>query len=171
MMLNKLKQWSSTRTAWLLLTLSVVILEGMALWYQYRLNYQPCVMCIYQRAALLGIMLAGIIGMILPTKRLRLLPIAIWIIAAGMTMHLAWQHTMLQLHPPLFASCDLFARFPSWLPLDQWLPSMFKATGSCLDRSWTLFNYSMPQWLLAFSTIYFVIAILVLLSQLKKDTH
>lgn len=169
-MFCKLNQWSGRRAAWLLLTVSVMILEGMALWFQYHLNYQPCVMCIYQRATLMGIMLAGIIGMILPAKGFRLLPIVIWIIAAGATTHLAWQHTMLQLHPPLFASCDLFARFPSWLPLDQWLPVIFKATGSCLDRSWTLLNYSMPQWLLAFSVIYLLIAILVLLSQLKKNS-
>ena len=41
-------------------------LEGSALYFQYGMDLQPCVMCIYERVALFGIAFAGLIGLIAP---------------------------------------------------------------------------------------------------------
>lgn len=123
-------------------------------------------MCIYERVAVLGIIAAGIIGVISHVKAMRWLTIAVWMYSAAEGMKLAWRHTMLQLHPSPFETCDFAASFPQWMPLDHWLPFMFVATGDCADRSWLLLNMSIPQWLTGIFAVYLAVAILVMLSQI-----
>lgn len=48
----------------MLLALTAFTLELVALWFQHVMLLRPCVMCIYERCALLGIMFAGLIGAI-----------------------------------------------------------------------------------------------------------
>ncbi|GAA0472341.1 MULTISPECIES: disulfide bond formation protein DsbB [Tatumella] len=167
-MLRLLNRCSKGRSAWALLALTALALELTALWFQHVMGLKPCVMCIYERCALLGVLLAGIVGAIAPATPLRFVGIIGWLIAAGEGLRLSWEHTMLQLHPPLFATCDFMARFPSWLRLDKWVPGMFVASGDCLDRSWTLFSLSMPQWLVVVFAVYLLIGVLVFIAQLKN---
>ena len=65
-MLHFFKTLSVQRSGWLLLLISALALEGTALYFQYGMGLQPCVMCIYERVALFGIAFAGIIGLIAP---------------------------------------------------------------------------------------------------------
>lgn len=167
-MLRMLNRCSRGRSAWLLLALTAFALEATALWFQHVEGLKPCVMCIYERCAVLGVLLAGIVGAIAPATPLRLAGIILWLVGAAEGLRLTWEHTLLQINPPLFATCDFKARFPSWLPLDQWFPGMFVANGNCLDRSWTLFNLSMPEWLLGVFVLYMLVAILVLIAQLPR---
>lgn len=164
-MLRKLRQFSCQRQSWVLLTLIALLLEITALGFQYLLGQKPCVLCVYQRAALAGVILAGVVGMIAPRTPLRWLALVGWIVASAKIFSLTWQQTQLQLHPPLFATCDFFPKFPSWLPLNQWLPAVFSPTGTCTDRSLTLLSYSLPEWLLGISFVMLVVAIVVLFAQ------
>ncbi|MFW8080334.1 disulfide bond formation protein B, partial [Klebsiella pneumoniae] len=70
-MLQYLNQCSRGRGAWLLMALTAFILELVALWFQHVMLLQPCVMCIYERCALFGIMGAGLVGAIAPKTPLR----------------------------------------------------------------------------------------------------
>jgi len=143
-------------------------LELAALYFQHVMLLKPCVMCIYERCALFGIMGAGIVGAIAPKTPLRWVAILIWLYSAWEGIRLSWEHTMLQLHPSPFVTCDFAARFPSWLPLDKWLPSVFVATGDCAERSWTWLNMSMPQWMVGIFAAYLLVAVLVLIAQMFK---
>lgn len=126
---------------------------------------KPCVLCIYERCALFGIMGAGLVGAIAPKTPLRYAAIAIWLYSAGKGIALAWEHTQMQLHPSPFMTCDFAARFPSWLPLDKWLPQVFVASGDCSVRQWEFLTLEMPQWLVGIFVAYFVVALLVLIAQ------
>jgi disulfide bond formation protein DsbB len=70
--------------------------EMVALWFQHVMLLQPCVMCIYERCALFGIMGAGLVG---PSRQNAA---ALCGLASGCTapggLQLAWEHTMMQLH-------------------------------------------------------------------------
>ncbi|WP_017346326.1 disulfide bond formation protein DsbB [Pantoea sp. A4] len=167
-MLRYLNQSSHGRGAWLLLALTAFGLELTALWFQHVMLLKPCVMCIYERCALFGVMGAGIVGAIAPKTPLRYVALLIWIGSAIKGLSLAWEHTMIQLHPNPFVTCDFAAHFPTWLPLDKWLPSVFVATGDCAERSWTLFNLSMPQWLVGIFALYLLVAVLVLIAQILR---
>ena len=164
-MLRYLNSCSRGRGAWLLLALTALALELTALWFQHVMMLKPCVMCIYERCALFGVMGAGLVGAIAPKTPLRWVAILIWIYSAWEGLRLAWEHTMIQLHPNPFVTCDFAARFPARLPLDKWLPSVFVATGDCAEKQWTLFNLSMPQWLIGIFAAYLLIALLVLIAQ------
>jgi disulfide bond formation protein DsbB len=72
---------------------------------------------------------------------------------------------MLQLHPSPFVTCDFAARFPSWLPLDKWMPSVFVATGDCSVRQWEFLSLDMVQWLVGIFAVFLLIAVLVLVAQ------
>ncbi|MGA4365556.1 disulfide bond formation protein DsbB [Pantoea ananatis] len=167
-MLRYLNQCSRGRGAWLLLALSALALELTALWFQYGLGFKPCVMCIYVRCALFGVVAAGLIGFLLPRSPLRLMAILVWIYSAWEGLRLSYEHTMILLHPNPFVTCDFAARFPTWLPLDKWLPSVFVASGDCSDRGWEFLSLSMPQWMIGVFAAYLLVGILVLIAQPLK---
>lgn len=98
-MLRYLNQCSRGRGAWLLMALTAFILELVALWFQHVMLLQPCVLCIYERCALFGVMGAGIVGAIAPKTPLRYVAIVIWLYSALRGLQLSWEHTMIQLHP------------------------------------------------------------------------
>ena len=164
-MLRYLNQCSRGRGAWLLMALTAFILELVALWFQHVMLLQPCVLCIYERSALFGVMGAGIVGAIAPKSPLRYVAIVIWLYSALRGLQLAWEHTMIQLHPSPFQTCDFAARFPTWLPLDKWLPQVFVATGDCSVRQWEFLTLEMPQWLVGIFAAYLVVGVLVLIAQ------
>lgn len=75
---------------------------------------------------------------------------------------------MIQFFPSPANTCDIFVRFPEWLPLDKWLPSVFVASGDCSEKQWSFLSLEMPQWLLAIFAVYFILGLLVLISQFVK---
>lgn len=147
------------------MTLTAVILELIALWFQHGMSLNPCVLCIYERCALFGILGAGIIGMLAPKSFLRYLALFTWLYSAFRGLQLAWEHTMIQLHPSPFATCDFAVSFPTWLPLDKWLPQVFVATGDCSTRQWQFLTLEMPQWMVVIFAAYLLVGLLVLIAQ------
>ena len=65
-MLALLKRFSEKRSAWFLLAFSSLALESTALYFQYGMGLQPCVLCVYERLAIIGLFIAGIIGLLQP---------------------------------------------------------------------------------------------------------
>ncbi|WON78436.1 disulfide bond formation protein DsbB [Serratia sp. UGAL515B_01] len=168
-MLQFFNRCSQGRGAWLLMGLTALILELAALYFQHVMLLQPCVMCIYERVALFGIMGASLIGALAPKTPLRYVAILLWIYSAWEGLQLAWKHTMIQLHPSPFNTCDFFVSFPSWLPLDKWLPEVFLASGDCSVRQWQFLSLEMPQWLVGIFAVYLLIGVIVLVSQFVRQ--
>lgn len=165
-MLRCLNQCSRGRGAWLLLALTALIFELTALFFQHVMGLKPCVMCIYERCALFGVLGAGIAGAIAPgTFVLRWAGIGIWLCSAYQGLMLSVRHTDIQLHPNPFVTCDFAARFPSWLPLDKLLPAVFVASGDCTERSWSFLSWTMPQWMIVIFGSYLLIGVLVVIAQ------
>ncbi|WP_114195152.1 disulfide bond formation protein DsbB [Edaphovirga cremea] len=167
-MLQFLNRCSKGRGAWVLLALTALAFELVALYFQHVMLLQPCVMCIYERAALFGVLGAAIVGALAPSTPLRYMAILLWIYSAWEGLRLAWDHTMIQLHPSPFATCDFAARFPTWLPLDKWFPAVFLASGDCAEKQWEFLTLGMPQWLLVIFAAYLLVAILVLFAQFVR---
>ncbi|GLS91013.1 disulfide bond formation protein B [Psychromonas marina] len=161
-MLSTLKNLSTQRWPWLLLAFSALALELCALYFQHVMKLEPCVMCVYERITMLGVLLAGLIGASCPQYLLvRLIAFAVWGISAVWGLLLALEHTDYQMNPSPFATCDFFPNFPSWAPLHEWLPWLFNPTGDCADIVWQFFGYSMPQWLIVSFAIYTVLFVVI----------
>jgi disulfide bond formation protein DsbB len=165
--LSTLKSLSSQRWTWLLLAFSALALELCALFFQHVMELEPCVMCVYERITMLGIILAGLIGAAAPQSLwIRLTAFAVWGVNAVWGVLLALEHTNFQMNPSPFATCDFFPNFPTWAPLHEWLPWLFNPTGDCGDIVWQFLGYSMPQWLIVSFTIYTVLFVVVAVTAL-----
>ncbi|HHF0553930.1 MULTISPECIES: disulfide bond formation protein DsbB [Vibrio] len=146
--LNSLNQFSKGRLSWLLLLLFVVFFEACALYFQHVMMLAPCVMCIYERVAMMGVGVAAIVGLMAPNNPVfRWLGLIGWGLSSYKGLLLAQQHVDYQFNPSPFATCDLFVTFPSWAPLNQWAPWIFEAYGDCSKIVWQFLDLSMPQWL------------------------
>ncbi|MBK5072847.1 disulfide bond formation protein DsbB [Budviciaceae bacterium CWB-B4] len=168
-MLCYLNSCSKGRGAWFLLALIVIVLELIALYFQHVMLLRPCVLCIYERCALFGILGAALIGMLAPSSTLiRFLAIIVWLYSTIEGLLLTWKHTMIQLYPSPANTCDIFVNFPTWLPLDKWLPALFVANGDCSEKQWSFLSLEMPQWLLIIFAINLVIVALVIIAQFVK---
>ncbi len=170
-LLSSLHTFSKKRLSWLLLLGFILFFEACALFFQHVLVLAPCVMCIYERVAMLGIGGAAIIGLIAPQNLLfRWLGFAGWGYSAYNGVTLALQHVEYQFHPSPFATCDVFVQFPTWAPLNKWFPWMFEAYGDCSKIVWQFLTLSMPQWLvIVFATNLVVLAIIVISQFVKEE--
>lgn len=169
-MLSNLKNLSTQRWPWLLLAFSALALELCALYFQHILKLEPCVMCVYERVTMLGILLAGLVGASAPQYLMvRLLAFTLWAVNALWGTLLALEHTNYQMNPSPFATCDFFPNFPSWAPLHEWLPWLFNPMGDCADIVWQFFGYSMPQWLIVSFSIYTVLFVMIAMTALLPN--
>lgn len=149
-MLRTLHTLSTQRRSWLLLAALALALDGAALFLQHVLQVEPCNECIYIRAGVLGIALAGLIGALAPSYRpMRLLALAGWVGALGWS--LSRVVLLLDLERIVAAggdaSCKRFKGFPDWLPLEQWLPHVFEPRATCGEVSWTFLGGSVTFWI------------------------
>lgn len=170
-MLHYFKNLSLSRGAWFILILSSIVLEGVALYFQHGMGLVPCVMCIYERVALFGILFAGILGFIANRYAIfRWLAILAWLGSALKGFTLSLKHHDYQVNPSPWNQCEFKVDFPQTLPLDQWLPNVF-APGpvNCSQSQWEMLGFSMAQWLIFTFAIYLVLAIIVLISQFKRS--
>ncbi|HEY9043189.1 MAG TPA: disulfide bond formation protein DsbB [Rheinheimera sp.] len=170
-MLHYFKRLSTKRWGWALVVLSCLMLLGTALYFQYGLNLQPCIKCIYVRSAFAGVLLAGIIGLIAPANMLIRVVALLGMFAAAL-FGVMQANELLEIEKLLaeggFFSCALFADFPQWMPLDKWLPSVFEPTGSCGDTRWQFLGQSMAFWSAVSLCVYAAVAAILLLSQFVR---
>lgn len=167
-MFNYLNQITTKRRSWLLLFVVATSFELTALFFQYVMGFQPCVMCIYQRTAMLGIAFAGLIGAVAPANVLcRLAGYLLWGYSAVKGLLLAIEHVGIQTNPSPFFTCDFAPDFPQWLKLDQLIPAFFQATGDCADISWVFAGYSMSQWMIVIFAGFIVALAVIILNRLR----
>lgn len=170
-MLSFFKELSLSRKAWLFLAFTCLALEGTALYFQHGMGLIPCVMCIYERLALLAILVAGLVGTIAPSFLLfRWVAIAIGLFGSIKGLMLAIRHTDYQLNPAPWNQCEFKPDFPSTLPLDQWFPNLFAAGPvQCSQSQWEFLGWGMPQWLIVVFAIYTIAMALLAISQFKRS--
>jgi disulfide bond formation protein DsbB len=134
------------RRWWLLLVSSMLLLESSALYFQYMLELDPCMLCVFQRAAVTGILIAGLVGVINPLNQwVRFTAYAIWGASNLWGAYTASKHAGLQLG---FIEQSLTCEYnaPTWFMLDKWVPWIFEPTSIyCDEIKWSFFGFSMPQ--------------------------
>lgn len=152
------------RIGWAVIALGALFLQVVALYFQYGMGLEPCIMCVYQRLAVAGIFVSAFLGYVLSRS--------FWgqifchsgmVYASGEGFTVAKEHIQKQSGESFFATCDLFPNFPSWMPLHEWLPSVFAATGDCSNIDWSLFFMSMPEWMVLIFAGFTVAQVLMLI--------
>jgi disulfide bond formation protein DsbB len=163
-----LSKITTSQRPWLLLAVSALGLELSALFFQYVLDLAPCIMCVYQRLAILAIITAGAIGSIgFRHMFTRAIAYILWGTGSIWGLIIALEHVEMQSNSgSLFFSCDFIPNFPTWAPLHEWLPFLFEATGDCGEISWQFLGYSMPQWMITVYSLYAIVFVVVLVNRL-----
>ncbi|ADV33828.1 Disulfide bond formation protein B [Candidatus Blochmanniella vafra str. BVAF] len=162
--------YSKSRKCWITLIYSIIGLISVALFEQYFLMLKPCVLCIYQRCALIGIAISGIIALISPNRFLfRVIAIIIWTYSAYKGLYFSIKHITTILYSSPFFTCDLIVSFPEWLPLNKWLPIMFKANGEdCSIHTWNFFLLNIHHWMFLIFISYLFVVICIIIAHFMR---
>jgi disulfide bond formation protein DsbB len=165
-MLYSLQQWSHTRASWQTLLLSAAILLGMALYFQHIMGLKPCIMCIYQRTAVVVIFVAALIPLFKNTFFMRLIGFAIWGTASVKGYFIATEHKEILFGENSFlVPCAIEPNFPSFMPLHQWFPDLFGAPGDCYENSWQFLSMGMAEWMQIIFVMYAVVFVFMFVLQ------
>ena len=143
---------------------------GAALITQHVYDMQPCPWCILQRMIFLAIAAVALLGL-LWRSRIGTLASALamdMLAAAGVAAAL-WQHFV----AASSSSCNLTLadRIIAATGLDGLLPEIFAPRASCADAAVNLAGVPYEFWSLALFATLAALAVLVLLSQLKRMAH
>lgn len=168
-MFSLIHYYSTKRPTWFLLFLAVLAFECVALYFQYIEHLAPCTFCIYMRCALFGILFSSILGFAFPKSWIiRFIAILAWLYFAYIGFELACQLARMQF--PLISNslevCPIQPNFPTWLPLHEWIPSIFRAQGPCSVTQWQFLTIEMSQWMIIVFAGFFLVGLTVLIAQL-----
>ncbi|MCL2918816.1 disulfide bond formation protein DsbB [Shewanella litorisediminis] len=168
--MQSLISFAHSRLSWGILALSALALESAALYFQHIMKLDPCVMCIYQRVAVFGLLAAGLIGLVAPANRLvRTIGALLWGISAAWGLKLALELVDMQNNPNPFSTCSFLPEFPTWLQLHEWLPSVFMPTGMCSDIPWQFAGVTMGEWMIVAFAVYLLAWAAFIVPVLKKS--
>ena len=144
-MLSKMLSVAQSKYYWIGLTGLGVMLEVVALFYQYGLNYLPCVLCIHVRIWIMGFILVAI-GVLILFRYSYTSAIGHGLTTVMMIGGLERSWYMLAIERgTVFGSCGMDSGLPAWFQLDQWFPMMFKVWESCGYTPLLLFRVSMAE--------------------------
>jgi disulfide bond formation protein DsbB len=134
--------------AWAAVILICIGLEAGALYFQLERMQFPCELCIYTRVWIAAIALTAAAGLMLrntvwPAR----LAIAVELILSIGLATVVYELLALEYGFAAFGACSIYPNFPSWAPLDQWLPVLFKVQGPCAATPEVLFGLSMADGL------------------------
>jgi len=167
-MLNTLTKLSHSSWYWLTLILMGIAMESVALFYQYGLDYGPCVLCIHVRIWVMAIILIAILGLSLnkyPIVR-SLAHVGILVSAIGL-LERSWKTLGVE-RGWIIEACSMDSGLPQWFALDKWFPHMFEPWEPCGYTPELLFGITMAEGLVLFAAALTLMAAALLLASLRK---
>ena len=157
---------------WVVIFLICTLMEGTALYYQYVLEYYPCVLCVQIRGCILLIMIASLIGMFGSLWRpSRMIAHLLGLFGSGLMLERSYQTLGVE-KGFLDGSCSLTGGFPDWIPLHQIWPAVFEPLESCGYTPLLPLGISMAEALVAVSAVFVLIFLFSFPSSVKRPrTH
>lgn len=122
---------SHTPYYWLAMAISGLAMFGIALYFQYALDYPPCVLCIQVRVGVLAIVLLALFGLAVRRyyQGIRLAHVLNTILMVVLTER-AWVLLGTE-RGWIEGSCSMASGLPAWLALDAWFPALFGVAVPC----------------------------------------
>lgn len=149
--MQKLALLGGNRIYWLSLLILGFGLESAALYFQYVQEIPPCVMCIHVRLWVLGMITVAIAGAL--GHRFRCGCGFTHLLMAGVMAGLldrAWQLLGTE-RGFIIADCGFDLGLPSWLAIQEWLPTLFEVQTTCGYTPVLAFGITTAEFLLAMS--------------------
>jgi len=139
---------SHARPLWLLFIGGCLAFEVFALYYQYALDFPPCVVCIHVRILLAALLLVALFGLFLRKHFFARISALLLILAiCAVLVERSWLLLGTE-RGFIMGSCSFDLGLPSWLALDQWVPLVFKVQTTCGYTPIIALDFSMAEILL-----------------------
>ncbi|WP_339083171.1 disulfide bond formation protein B [Pseudomonas sp. TMP9] len=122
-----------------------------ALLLQYLLGWEPCTLCIQIRLWLLCGGVVSLLIMALEVARLRWLTLPVWpllLAAVGMAVYDNTHLVLIETGMLESSSCSPFPFYAFYLPLHEWLPSVFMSAGVCGQNDYNIIGLPFTHWTL-----------------------
>lgn len=155
---------------WIFGILYLISMESVALFYQYVLEDAPCALCVQIRAWTMGALISAALYQFVLKNTFVLNHLSILstigFLSGGLyTSYLAYGVE----NGTIFSTCSIGSGFPSWLPLDKWVPFLFEAKGLCGKSPEMLWGLTMTEsLLLCFAIPIVVISYLYIVKLINK---
>lgn len=151
---------------WLMLCITGLAFEGVALYYQHVLDEMPCVLCIHVRIWVLALILVSLAALWMRRNRLTNLisHLLTVLIALGL---LERSYQLLGTERGFtFSDCGFDLGMPAWFAIDVWFPQMFKVQTSCGYTPELLFGITMAEALMVSSALLLILATVMVIAAL-----
>lgn len=166
-MLTKLRCILISKSYWLSLLVIALVLESSALFYQYALDYYPCVLCVHVRIIVVGIIIISLLALrfYANTKLVFTFHLLNTTLLAAM---LERSYQLLGVERGFVSGeCSMNSGLPAWFAVDEWFPWLFKIWEPCGYTPVLLFGISMAEALIVLSAILFLVSSIVTLYFIK----
>ncbi len=167
-MFSKLVTVSKSRWYWSLLILMGLSFETVALFYQYGLDYGPCVLCIHVRILVMAFMMVGVLALLWHKPAISSFAHLLNIGVMGWMSERAWVLIGTE-RGTIFASCGMSSGLPSWFALDTWFPTVFGIWESCGYTPELLFGITMAEALIVFAPLMLVVSIILFIASFFEN--
>ena len=158
-MLNKIILITENRFYWLAWLVFALSLEISALFYQYVLDYLPCVLCIHIRVWLLGVIAVSIFALFLyKNYYARFISQGLMLVCSLGLLERSYQLLGTE-RGFVFGECNMESGLPDWFALDSWFPSVFKIWEACGYTPELLFGITMAEALIVLSSLITLLSI------------
>jgi protein dithiol:quinone oxidoreductase len=147
---------TSLNSLLILIALACFAMLGAALLLQHLLGWEPCTLCIQIR---LWLLCGGVISLLilaLEAASLRWLTLLLWpllLAAAGMATYDNSHLVLIETGLLESSSCSPFPFYSAYLPLQEWLPSVFMSAGVCGENEHRILGLSFTLWTLLSVTL------------------
>lgn len=161
-MFEKLARIANGGLYWLAVLVIGIALEAVALYYQYALDEQPCVLCIHVRLWVMALIIVALVALAQLRLRFRPVPVHLLtiVISAGL-LERSWQLLGTE-RGFVVGACGFDLGLPAWFTPDKWLPGLFEVQTSCGYTPELLFGITMAEALLVLSVIFVLVAVTML---------
>ncbi|HED19015.1 MAG TPA: disulfide bond formation protein B [Gammaproteobacteria bacterium] len=168
-MLNRLAAIGGSAWYWLTVLVAALSLEAVALYYQYALDYYPCVVCIHVRIWVLGFILVALLGLFVRRYQyLRTLVHGLTIVLSAGLLERSWMLLGIE-RGTVEGSCSFESGLPAWFALDQWFPAVFKVLEACGYTPELLFGITMAESLVVIAVIALLISVAMTVASLSEN--
>ena len=140
----------------LLTALACIAMLAVGLYLQQVLDMLPCPLCILQRYAFAAVALACLVTVVLPASATRMgaaLAGAASLTGAG----IAIRHLWVNAHPEISCGIDPLETALNKVFIAEWFPTLFQADGLCSTEYAPILGLSIPQWALAWFTVFAIV--------------
>lgn len=152
----------SSRKMFLMIAVACTLLMSYALFAQYVLHYEPCMLCMVQRVFVCAVGLMALLAAVHGPGRVgvRIYGLLTALLAVG-GGYIAGRHVYLQSLPPeqLDGCAPSFEYALSNFDSLKFLKTIFIRDQDCGVIDWTFLGFAMPAWVLLCFVILFVAAL------------